>query len=138
MIQKWRSIISLRKAGWCSLCVGVIGILLHILVLADILPYQWINGGRTESLSQAYQTAALSIVIIVVMKLITLFGARILPMRRNKTAAVILRAALIAIACFSFIGVIQQLLGTIFEKCILSVVNLIGFVADVRIAAQRN
>lgn len=37
----------------------------------------------------------------------------------------------------SFIGVIQQLLGTLFEKCVMSIVAAVGFCTAVRIAFEK-
>ncbi|WMC92025.1 hypothetical protein [Kineothrix sp. MB12-C1] len=36
-----------------------------------------------------------------------------------------------------FIGIIQQFLGTMFEKSIMSVVTIIGFCSDTRIAFEK-
>lgn len=44
---------------------------------------------------------------------------------------------LIATLPFSFVGIIQQFLGTAFEKSIMGIVTIIGFLADTRIALEK-
>lgn len=136
MLEKIREI-SLRKAGWVTAVIGVIGIVLHSLVLTGILPYQWVNGGRTESLEMAKQVACSSIAIIVITKVIGLIGAGIIPVKMNRSFQIVLSILLIGIAAFSFVGFIQQLLGTMLEKCVMSILTIINFVADLRIAVEK-
>ena len=43
---EWIRKFDLEKAGICSVISGGIGIIVHILVIANIIPYLWVNGGR--------------------------------------------------------------------------------------------
>lgn len=54
MLERIRKF-DLRKAGIYSVAAGGINIIVHILVIANMLPYWWVNGGRTASLAVARQ-----------------------------------------------------------------------------------
>lgn len=65
MMLGWIRKFDLRKAGICSIASRGIGIILHILVIANIIPYLWVNGGRTETFAAAQQISTSSIVMLL-------------------------------------------------------------------------
>lgn len=81
---EWIRKFDLKKAGICSVISGGIGIIVHILVIANIIPYLWVNGGRTETFAAAQKISTSSIVILLVNILITLIASRIIPVKLNK------------------------------------------------------
>ena len=127
----------LRRAGVCSVAVGGINIILHILVIANIIPYLWVNGGRSESYAKAQQISMSSIMITIINIGIALIASRIIQVKLNKFWGIMLSAFLIVTLPLSFVGVIQQFLGTPFEKCFTSVITIMGFLADTRIAFEK-
>ena len=127
----------LRRAGVCSVAVGGINIILHILVIANIIPYSWVNGGRSESYAKAQQISMSSIMITIINIGIALIASRIIQVKLNKFWGIMLSAFLIVTLPLSFVGVIQQFLGTPFEKYFTSVITIIGFLADTRIAFEK-
>ena len=127
----------LRRAGVCSVAVGGINIILHILVIANIIPYLWVNGGRSESYAKAQQISMSSIMITIINIGIALIASRIIQVKLNKFWGIMLSAFLIVTLPLSFVGVIQQFLGTPFEKYFTSVITIIGFLADTRIAFEK-
>ena len=137
MIFKWIRKFDLRKAGICSCVIGGVNIIVHILVIANIIPYLWVNGGRTESFAAAQQTSTSSIVVTIVNILIVLIASQIIPVKLNKFWGIALSAFLIITLPLTLIGIIQQFLGTIFEKCVMGIVTIIGFCADTRIAFEK-
>lgn len=82
MLEKLRKI-NLKKAGFYSCMAGVINIIVHILVIIQILPYTWVNGGRTETLIAARELSMLSIIITLVNILIALIASQINLITRN-------------------------------------------------------
>ena len=128
---------NLRRAGVCSVAVGGINIILHILVIANIIPYLWVNGGRSESYAKAQQISMSSIIMTIINIGIALIASRIIQVKLNKFWGIMLSAFLIVTLPLSFVGVIQQFLGTPFEKCFTSVITIIGFLADTRIAFEK-
>ncbi|MBR5989923.1 MAG: hypothetical protein IK003_10425 [Prevotella sp.] len=140
MIQhflEWIRQYDLRRAGIVSVIIGAFNILIHTLVLSGILPYQWVNGGRTESFEAACQTAVSSIIITVVSILIAAVASQLIPVRFNRFWGIVLSAILILALPLSFLAVIQQFLGTTFERCVMSIVTIIGFCAAARIAFEK-
>lgn len=136
MIQ-WIRKFDLRKAGIISVSVGVINICIHLLVIANIIPYLWVNGGRTESFEAAVQTSRGSIILTIINILIALIASQIIPIKFNKFWGIVISAFLIVTLPLTLVGVIQQFLGTMFEKCVTGIVTIIGFCSDARIAFEK-
>ncbi|MGN0339045.1 MAG: hypothetical protein ACI4D0_00965 [Lachnospira sp.] len=134
---EWIRKFDLRKAGICSVVIGGINIMVHMLVIANIIPYLWVNGGRTESFVAAQHISAGSIAMTIINILIALIASKIIPVNFNKFWGIALSAFLIISLPLSLAGVIQQFLGTTFEKCVMGMVTIIGFCADTRIAFEK-
>ena len=133
----WIRKFDLKKAGYISVLIGVINIIVHILVIAGAIPYLWVNGGRSESFSAARSTSFSSIIITAISILITLIASQIIPIRLNKFWGIAISVLLIVTLPLSFIGAIAQFLGTIFEKCVMSIITIVGFCADTRIVFEK-
>ena len=133
----WIRKFDLKKAGYISVLIGVINIIVHIRVIAGAIPYLWVNGGRSESFSAARSTSFSSIIITAISILITLIASQIIPIRLNKFWGIAISVLLIVTLPLSFIGAIAQFLGTIFEKCVMSIITIVGFCADTRIAFEK-
>ena len=110
----WIRKYDLNKAGYVSCSIGIITIIVHILVIIGVLPYLWVNGGRSESFSAAQSTSFSSIVITVISILITLIASQIIPVRLNRFWGIAISAFLIVTLPLSFIGIVSQFLGTLF------------------------
>ena len=78
------NVFSLKKAGLINLAVGAINVLIHVSVIAGLLPYVWVNGGRTENFEMACSISASSIVVTLIGMIITLVGAKIIPVKFNR------------------------------------------------------
>ncbi len=133
----WIRKFNLKKAGYISVSIGVVNIIVHILVITGVLPYLWVNGGRSESFSTAQSTSFSSIIITLISILITLIASQIIPVRLNRFWGIAISVFLIVTLPISFIGIVLQFLGTLFEKCIMSIVTIVGFCADTRIAFEK-
>ncbi|AJA47027.1 hypothetical protein CPAST_c09270 [Clostridium pasteurianum DSM 525 = ATCC 6013] len=64
MLDKIRKV-HIKKAGICSVTIGVINIIIHILIITQIMPYTWVNGGRSGSFELARQTSLSSIYMTI-------------------------------------------------------------------------
>ena len=91
----WIRKFDLKKAGWISASIGGINIVVHLLVIAGIIPYLWVNGGRTESLEAARQISTQSIIMTVVNIFIALIASRIIPLKLNRFWGIVLSVFLI-------------------------------------------
>ncbi len=134
---EWIRHFDLRKAGIINIAISVINIIVHILVIKGVLPYQWVNGGRTPSFEAAQQISSSSIFIMIPGIIITLFASQIIPVKFNKFWGIAVSALLILLLPVSFIGIIQQFLGTMFEKCVMSIITIIGFCTAARVALEK-
>lgn len=133
----WIRKFDLKKAGYISLAIAVINIMVHILVITGILPYLWVNGGRSESFEAAQSTSFSSIIILLVGIPITLIASQIIPVKFNKFWGIFLSAFLIITLPLGFVEIILQFLGTMYEKCVMSIIAIIGVCADTRIAFEK-
>lgn len=117
--------------------MGAFAVAIHILVLLRVLPYAWINGGRSVSYQAAFQTSLSSIIIILIGIPIILIASRIIPLRLNRFWTIILIIWLFLGIPLDAVGIIQQFLGTMFEKSCMSIITIIGFIMDFRIAVEK-
>jgi len=131
------SVFDLKKAGLINLAVGGINVLIHISVIAGLLPYMWVNGGRTESYEMACSVSYSSIVMTLIGMIITLFAAKIVPVKFNRFWGIAFTVLLMAMLPLAFVGVVQQFWGTLFEKCFCSILTIAGFLTSFRIAFEK-
>lgn len=136
MLNKIRQF-DLKKAGYGACIIGLFNIMVHMFVIFQIIPYTWVNGRRTASQVAAQEISVSSIIMTVINILIALVATQIIPIKLNRIVGITLSAFLILTLPFSFIGIIQQFLGTMFEKIVMSVVTIIGFCFDTRIAFEK-
>ena len=128
---------NLKKAGYIGLIIGIINIIVHILVITGVVPYTWVNGGMSKSFEAAQSTSFSSIIITFINIMITLIASQIIPIKLNKFWGKTISIFLIATLPLTLLGIFEQFLGTMFEKCVMSIVTIIGFCADVRIAFEK-
>ena len=131
------SVFDLKKAGLINLAVGGINVLIHISVIAGLLPYMWVNGGRTESYEMACSISASSIVVTLIGMFITLVGAKIIPVKFNRFWGIAFTVFLMAMLPLAFVGIVQQFWGTLFEKSFCSILTIAGFLTSFRIAFEK-
>ncbi len=99
---KWIRKIDLKKAGICSVVIGIINICVYISVILSLIPYTWVNGGMTESLEAARQISASSIIMTMINILILVIASGIIPVRFNRFCGIVLSVFLIVTLPFSF------------------------------------
>lgn len=125
--------ISINTALVLGLCFYAISILLHVFVLIGILPYTWINGGLSESLSAQIPLSIFNIIVSLIGILFTLVAGGYLPFKFKKGTTLISWFFVV----FWSIGFVQQLLGTPFEMYVLSLLLLLGVISNLRIAIEK-
>ena len=136
MLDKIRKI-NIKKAGVCSATIGVINIIVHILIITQIMPYTWVNGGRSVSFELARQTSLSTIYITIFNIIIALIASKIIPLKMNKFWPIFLTVFLVVTLPLGLMGIVQQFLGTMFEESCMSIVAIIGFLSDARIAVEK-
>ncbi|MBW9172815.1 hypothetical protein [Clostridium estertheticum] len=107
------------------------------MIIPQIMPYTWVNGGRSVSYELARQTSLSSIYMTIFNIIIALIASKIIPLKMNKFWSKFLTIFLVVTLPLGLIGIGEQFLGTIFEKCCMSIVAIIGFLSDTRIAVEK-
>ncbi len=124
--------VSMKTAVLLGICFYSFTILIHILVISGILPYTWVNGGRSDSFATQFQLSIISIIICIIGGLFTFFAAENRVGRFNRAITIICWFLVVLCA----VGFIQQLLGTSFEKLVCSFIVLLGIISNLRIAVE--
>lgn len=124
-----------KVAAYLNIAVIMIGIIVHLLVIFQLLPFSWINGGRSETLASAQQTSIISIVILIAMILINLWACKLFTIEKPK---MILKVLLWILLVYSLFGVLQQLLGTPFEMFCMSILCIINVVMYFRLVSEKS
>ncbi|PAD21527.1 hypothetical protein CHH64_08515 [Terribacillus saccharophilus] len=124
--------ISMKTAILLGICFYTLTILIHVLVISGILPYTWVNGGRADSFATQFQLSIISIIICIIGGLFTFFAAENRVGRFNRGITII--CWFLVMLCS--IGLIQQLLGTSFEKGVCSFIVLLGIISNLRLAVE--
>ena len=104
---------------------------IHLLVIATIIPYQWVNGG----MSPTYEAQAVQSAVSIVITGLLLFMVRGLVKRLREPKVWQIRA-LYVLTGLLVLGFIQQLLGTPFERYAVSIVLIIGVVGHMMLIKQ--
>ena len=132
MLGKLRKI-NMNWAVFMGLCFYSLTILIHILIISEIIPLTWVNGGRSESFTMQLPISINNIIIAITGGAFTLivYGNKLSKFKRG-----------ITFICWFFvvlwsIGFIQQLLGTPFEKIIVSFILLLGVISNLRMAIEK-
>jgi len=106
------------------------GVLIHIFTITKVIPFNYINGGRSESYEVQAKQSKISIFILLIGALYVLLGM-LFPSFKKSIAFMVLAFIL---ALLWLLGTIMQLIGTKFERYYLSWVNLIGVLSHVELA----
>lgn len=123
----------MKSAVFMGVTFYSLTILIHVLVINGIIPYTWVNGGRSESFTTQLPISIISIIISMIGGVFTLIvGGNIL----NKYKKGITVLCWFFVVLWSF-GLIQQLFGTPFEKMVCSIILLLGVISNLRMAIEK-
>ena len=106
------------------------GILVHVMTISKVIPFNQINGGRSENYEAQSKISKASIAILLIGILYVLCGLIFPSFKRS----VIFMIFSFILSFLWLIGTIMQLLGTKFERYYLSWLNIIGVVSHVGLA----
>ncbi len=108
-------------------------IFVHVLVIAKVVPYNWVNGG----LSVNYEAQVTqSIVSIVLLSSMFIFALNVL--RTISTAQTWKRRLFYGLTAFTVLSLVMQLMGTNFERFVLAPVVLAGLLLHFQVVAHMN
>lgn len=123
----------MKTAVFMGIIFYSLTILIHFLIISKSIPFTWVNGGRSESFAEQLPISVINIVISIIGVVFTLIVGRIKLYKYKRG---------ITVMCWFFVvlwsfGLIQQLLGTPFEKMVCSLVLLIGVISNLRMAIEK-
>ena len=122
--------ISIKQAAIISIVVSVLMVLLHVLVIARIVPFQWINGGMIATYGESLSNSITGIVLMVLFIFVYLMaGDWVLKGKARR----VVRTLLWGMFGFWLLSVILQLLGTPFEKAVLTILCLVNVFTTYRL-----
>ena len=132
MLDKLRKI-NMKTAVYMGICFYSLTILIHVLIISGIIPFTWVNGGRSKSFDTQLPISIINTIISIIGGVFTLIvGGNILYKYKRE----------ITVICWFFVllwsfGFIQQLLGTPFEKMVCSLILLLGVISNLRMAIEK-
>lgn len=103
--------------------------LVHILIIATVIPYNWVGGGLVKSYGEQVQQSVMSLILIGLL----VFFVRTLVRHYPKYTRW-QRYALYLVALYWGISLLAQIVGTGFERSVMSVVVLVGLVGHIWLA----
>jgi putative effector of murein hydrolase LrgA (UPF0299 family) len=124
--------LSLKTAGYINIAAISASVIVHLLLIFQTIPYTYLNGGRSPTLTAARQTSIISIIILFLMILINLWAV----LFKEKFTS-LLKALLWLLFVYSVFGTIQQFLGTTFEKVGMSILCIINVIMYFRLAIEK-
>ncbi|RKL65166.1 hypothetical protein CR203_22150 [Salipaludibacillus neizhouensis] len=110
-------------------------ILIHVLIISGIIPFTWVNGGRSESFATQLPISIINTNISIVGGVFTLIVGRNIVYNYKRKRG-------ITVICWFFvvlwsIGLIQQFFGTPFEKVVCSLILFLGVISNLRMAIEK-
>ena len=131
MLKQVRKV-PVRTAGIMTVVYYFLVISLHVLILGRIIPFSWVNGGRSQSFEAQIPISVTNIVIAVTCFVLMLIACRIIP---NPWKWPRIPAWILTV--YWVFGLAQKFLGTAFEKTVCAAILLLGVFSHFRIAVQR-
>ncbi|WP_093277155.1 hypothetical protein [Psychrobacillus sp. OK032] len=123
----------MKTAVFMGIIFYSLTILIHLLIIIGIIPFTWVNGGRSESFATQLPISIINTVISIIGGVFTLFVSRNIL---NKYQRGITSICWFFVVLWS-VGFIQQLLGTPFEKMVCSLILILGIISNLRMAIEK-
>jgi hypothetical protein len=132
MLEKLRKV-NLKTAVIMGICFYSLTMLLHVLIIRCVIPYTWVNGGRSDSFATQLPISIINIIICILGGVFTLVvGGNIFYKYKSGRNVI----CWFFVVLWSF-GFLQQLLGTPFEKMFCSLLLLLGVMSNLRLAIEK-
>lgn len=132
MFEKLRKV-NMKTAVYMGICFYSLTLLIHVLIISGIIPLNWVNGGRSDSIATQLPISILNFMFCIIGGIFTLIVGANRLYKFNREISVILWFFVIL---WSF-GFIQQLFGTPFEKMVCSLLLLLGVISNLRMAIEK-
>lgn len=103
---------------------------IHVLTINRVIPFNYINGGRSESYEAQVKLSQVSLIILIFGFMYIVFGM-FFPVFKRSIVFMIISFLLAILWLF---GTIMQLIGTKFERYFVSWLNLMGVISHIELA----
>ena len=123
----------MKTAVFMGIIFYSLTISIHVLIISGIIPFTWVNGGRSESFAAQLPISIISIIISIIGGVFTLIVGRNILYTYKRGITVIFW---FFVLLWSF-GFIQQLFGTPFEKMVCSLILFLGVISNLRMAIEK-
>ena len=70
-VEEFRNI-NMKSAVMMGMCFYSLTILIHVLIISGIIPFTWVNGGRSESFATQLPISIINIIICIIGGVFTL------------------------------------------------------------------
>lgn len=132
MVEKLRKI-NLNTAVLMAISFYALTMGLHVLIISRVIPFTWVNGGRSDSFETQLPISVAGIVVCLIGVIFTLLAGGNTRYLHKRIRTII---------CWFFVvlwtfGFFQQLLGTPFEKLFCSLLVLLGVISHIRMAIEK-
>ncbi|MEG0855342.1 MAG: hypothetical protein RSG52_02565 [Terrisporobacter sp.] len=131
MLDLIRSI-NIETAGYLSVTIISLVIISHGLIILKIIPYNWINGGRSESYEAQKKQSILGMLVLFITIPFLLIASNIVIIDLGSMADKIINIILWISVILLTISTIMQLLGTRFERYVMSITVFVLLVCVLR------
>lgn len=128
--------INIKIAGYLAIFMVVITMISHALVILKVIPYTWINGGRSTSYEDQKKQSMVGMIVLIITIPFLLISSSIITINMNNIWCIIISAVLWILVLMLIISIIMQFLGTNFERYVMSIVAFTLLVCVLRIALQ--
>jgi hypothetical protein len=127
--------INLKLAAYINIVIALAVIILHIFIILQIIPFNWVSGGRLPTYEMQRQVSIISIIILLITIPINLWASKIIL--KNKLI-VLLKIMLYILFAYFSISIFMQILGTLFEKIGMSILCIISSIMYFRLAIEKH
>ncbi len=105
---------------------------IHLLTLANVIPFTSINGGRSASFKAQAKQSRASIAVLILGGIVVLVGLLVPNVRETIVYLIVVGL----LASMWTAGTVLQLLGTRFERYVVVWINLIGAVSHIALVVS--
>lgn len=126
--------INIEVARYMSVAIVLLIIICHSLVILQVIPYTWINGGRSVSYELQKKQSMSGIIVLLMTIPFLLIASNIITIPIGGIGASIINIMLWTLVILLIISFVMQLLGTAFERYVMSILVFILLVCVLRIA----
>lgn len=134
MIEKIR----LKQAGLIYVSMNILVIIVNLLVVFKLMPYAWINGAQTATYEITRHASLKSIQHCVIEFPIILVACEIIRVEWNDITKKVFSILLWVFVAVNFLSLVIQLQGTLFQKCVMSVIYAVNIIMAIRLAMEKH